>query len=134
MSNASTAATGMRTERPPVLGNTLSSGTVSRITPSLAEVVSPVVAAPVLLAPLVVPVGVPVVPVVVSGAHRCWPKGSAFTYPAHVSVQILDPISTTHWTAKNLDRHVAEVHARFVEHLPDDQKPVSAPATLVSQQ
>jgi 1-acyl-sn-glycerol-3-phosphate acyltransferase len=76
----------------------------------------------------------PVVPVVVSGAHRCWPKGSAFTFPARVSVQILDPIVTSHWTAKNLDLHVAEVHARFVEHLPDDQKPLSTSATLVSQQ
>src|SRR5829696_6386180 len=64
MSNASRATAGTRKERPPVFGSTLSLGIVSRITPSLAEVVSPVVAAPVLLAPVVVPVVVPVVPVV----------------------------------------------------------------------
>ena len=72
MSNASTAATGMRKERPPVLGSTLLSwGMVSRITPSLVGVLSsPLVVAPVvvLAAPVVsavvVPVGAPVVAVV----------------------------------------------------------------------
>ena len=83
MSNASSATTGTGPGRPPpVLGSSLPSGTVSRITPSLCEVVSegvllPVVADPVVLAPavslvlapvvspVVVPVDVPVVPVVV---------------------------------------------------------------------
>ena len=38
MSNASTATAGTRTERPPVLGSTLLSGIVSRITPYWAWV------------------------------------------------------------------------------------------------
>jgi lysophosphatidate acyltransferase len=66
----------------------------------------------------------PIVPVVVSGAHRCWPKGAALTFPARVEVQVLDPISTTGWTAARLDEHVAEVRSRFVSALPDDQKPL----------
>src|SRR5215211_1860007 len=66
MSNASRATTGTRKERPPVFGSTPSLGMVSRITPSLAEVLSPVVADPEVLAALVVSVVVPVVvPVVV---------------------------------------------------------------------
>ena len=83
MSNASSATTGTSPGRPPpVLGSSLPSGTVSRITLSLCEVVSedvflPVVADPVVLAPVVslvlapvvspvvVPVDAPVVPVVV---------------------------------------------------------------------
>src|SRR5215211_4147291 len=67
MINTSTAATGTSMERPPVWGSTPSLGIVSRITLSLAEVVSPeLVAAPVVLAP-VLPVVVPVVvPVAVS--------------------------------------------------------------------
>jgi hypothetical protein len=83
MSKVRRAAAGTRKERPPVFGSTLSLGIVSRITPSMAELVGPLVdarvvldpaVAPVLLAPvvvsvdepvvLVVPVVVPVVPVV----------------------------------------------------------------------
>src|SRR5918994_7897475 len=60
--NASTAPTGMSMESPPVLGSCwLSSGIVSRITLSLGEVLSPVVADPVVLAPVVSPVLAPVV-------------------------------------------------------------------------
>src|SRR5829696_4251912 len=70
MSNASRATTGTRKERPPVFGSTPSLGMVSRITPSLAEVLSPVVADPEVLAPevdsVVVPVVVPVVLVVLA--------------------------------------------------------------------
>ena len=86
MSNASTAAAGIRREMPPVSGRTLSLGMVSSMTPSLADVVLPAVVVPdvevvssevvvpvvslavvvpVVLVPVVVPVvSVPVVPVV----------------------------------------------------------------------
>ena len=69
----------------------------------------------------------PIVPVVVSNAHRCWPKGSAITHFAHVDVQILDPIPTTNWTAKTQDQHSAEVWAKFAAALPADQKPSADP-------
>src|SRR5829696_7309527 len=62
MSNVSRAVAGTRKERPPVLGST-PSGIVSRITPSLAEVVSPVLAP--VVPSVVVPVDAPVVPAVV---------------------------------------------------------------------
>src|SRR5215211_856587 len=77
MSNASRAAAGTSPVGPPVLGSCWPWGIVSRMTPSLREVLSPpVVAAPVVvlaspvLAPVVsslvvVPVRAPVVPVVV---------------------------------------------------------------------
>src|SRR5688572_1593375 len=51
--NASTAPTGMSMESPPVLGSTPSLGMVSRMTSSLAGVVSPLVGAPVVAAPVV---------------------------------------------------------------------------------
>src|SRR5215216_3141946 len=60
MSNVSRAAAGTRKESPPVLGST-PSGIVSRITPSLAEVVSPEVSDPAVLAPVVSPLLAPVV-------------------------------------------------------------------------
>lgn len=65
----------------------------------------------------------PVVPVVVSNAHRCWPRGCAYTRPAAVGVRVLPPISTAAWTLETLDRHIADVHAQFAAALPDDQKP-----------
>ena len=56
-SNVTRAPAAASKERPPVLGSSRPSGIVSRITPSLAEVLSPaVVAAPVVLAPVVSPV------------------------------------------------------------------------------
>src|SRR5215207_5618832 len=74
MSNASSATAGTSPEGPPVLGSCWPSGIVSRITVSLREVLSPVVADPVVLAAPVLapvvsslvvdPVGAPVVPVV----------------------------------------------------------------------
>jgi 1-acyl-sn-glycerol-3-phosphate acyltransferase len=68
----------------------------------------------------------PIVPVVVTNAHRCWPKGRAITRPARIGVQVLEPIPTVDWTLENLDRHVADVHARFIAALPDNQKPATA--------
>src|SRR5918994_5763666 len=59
--NASTEPTGMSMESPPVLGSCWPSGIVSRITLSLGEVVSPVVADPAVLAPVVSAVLAPVV-------------------------------------------------------------------------
>jgi lysophosphatidate acyltransferase len=65
----------------------------------------------------------PIVPVVVTNAHRCCPKGTIITSPARIGVQVLDPIPTVDWTVQNIDHHVADVHARFIAALPDDQKP-----------
>jgi hypothetical protein len=61
MNNATKARAGTRMERPPVLGSSWPWGIVSRITLSLFEVLSdevvlPVVADPVVLAPVVSPV------------------------------------------------------------------------------
>ncbi len=70
MSNASSAIAGTSPEGPPVLGSSWPPGIVSRITPSLREVLSPpevadpVVPSPVVL-PVVLSVEAPVVPVVV---------------------------------------------------------------------
>lgn len=67
----------------------------------------------------------PVVPVVVSHAHRCWPKGAFFTRFARVNIEVLPPISTEDWSAKTIDRHVDEVWSKFAAALPPDQKPIA---------
>ncbi|MSP54095.1 MAG: 1-acyl-sn-glycerol-3-phosphate acyltransferase [Myxococcales bacterium] len=68
----------------------------------------------------------PVVPVVVTGAHRAWRKGSLMLEPTHIGIQVLDPIPTTDWSAETLDAHIADVYQRFAAALPDDQRPVPA--------
>jgi 1-acyl-sn-glycerol-3-phosphate acyltransferase len=65
----------------------------------------------------------PVVPVVLTGTHRCWPKGRIVTHASSIRLRVLDPIPTTSWSAETIDHHVAEVHARFAAALPDDQQP-----------
>ncbi len=71
----------------------------------------------------------PIVPIVVSQAHRCWPKGSALTRFARVNVQVLDPIPTVDWTAPNIEQHVTEVWRRFSEVLPEEQRPLDSVVT-----
>lgn len=73
--------------------------------------------------------GLPIVPVVVSGAHRAWRKNSLEIVPCTLQVQVLEPISTRHWTLDTLDVHIDEVHQAFERALPADQLPaVKIPA------
>ena len=74
--------------------------------------------------------GLPVVPVVVTGAHQVWRKNSVLMHPGDVGIRMLDPIPTTHWTLDDLDAHVAEVHAAFAAALPPEQQPTLPEPTL----
>lgn len=75
----------------------------------------------------------PIVPVVITGAHRVWRKGSLAIHPTDVGVRILPPIPTLDWTAETLDTHIAQVHAVFERALPPEQLPVppAVPAAAV---
>jgi 1-acyl-sn-glycerol-3-phosphate acyltransferase len=75
--------------------------------------------------------GLPVVPVVVTGAHRIWKKNGFLLDPGAVSVRVLDPIATTGWSADTLDDHIAEVHRAINAALPSDQQ--SEPAALAAK-
>lgn len=66
----------------------------------------------------------PVVPVVVTGAHRAWEKGSMTLRATDITLRVLDPIPTTDWSLDTLDAHIAEVRGRFIEALPEDQRPL----------
>jgi 1-acyl-sn-glycerol-3-phosphate acyltransferase len=77
---------------------------------------------------LAVGTGLPVVPVVVSGAHRVWKKGSSRIEPADVHVQVLPAIDTSDWGERPIQDVLAELHAVFAAHLPPDQQPLAAAA------
>ncbi|MCB9679949.1 MAG: 1-acyl-sn-glycerol-3-phosphate acyltransferase [Alphaproteobacteria bacterium] len=77
---------------------------------------------------LAVATGLPVVPVVVAGAQRVWPKGTTRLQSADVHVTILPAIDTSGWSARDADEVVDELHALFLEHLPADQHPLAQAA------
>lgn len=59
--------------------------------------------------------GVPIVPIVFRNALDALPKHGIVVRPATVEVVVHPPIPTTGWTAADLDREVAAVHALY-EH------------------
>lgn len=75
---------------------------------------------------LAIATGFPVVPVIVHGAHKNWEKGTFRFVPMTVDVDVLPPIDTSTWKEETTQEHVDQVHAQFVKHLRDDQKPAPA--------
>jgi 1-acyl-sn-glycerol-3-phosphate acyltransferase len=77
---------------------------------------------------LAVATGLPVVPVVVQGAHHVWEKGSMRVTPCDVHVSILPAIDTHGWKDRHIDEVLAELHATFAHALPADQQPLAKAA------
>jgi 1-acyl-sn-glycerol-3-phosphate acyltransferase len=77
------------------------------------------------LAHLALQTGLPIVPIVIHGAHRVWRKDSLRVTGAPVRVEVLPPVDTSHWTAEHTDAALAEIHAIFCRHLPADQQPAA---------
>ncbi len=67
--------------------------------------------------------GLPLVPIVIHGAHRIWRSDSLQVSGAAVKVEVLPAISTSHWTADRIDEALEEIHGVFRRHLPEDQRP-----------
>lgn len=53
--------------------------------------------------------GLPIVPVILHGAHKIWPAKTMQFYPGEVRVEVLNPIKTETWSKENVDKHVEEV-------------------------
>lgn len=53
--------------------------------------------------------GLPVVPVIVHGAHKVWPAKTMQFYPGEIKIEVLDPIKTNDWNRETVDKHVEEV-------------------------
>jgi 1-acyl-sn-glycerol-3-phosphate acyltransferase len=82
---------------------------------------------------IAVATGLPIVPVIIHGAHKTWVKGTNYVEPTAIEIDVLDPISTTFWRAENARQHAEEVHKVFVEHLRDDQKPLAQEPVLTDK-
>ncbi len=74
--------------------------------------------------------GLPVVPVVVGGAHNIWLKGSLILNPGPVTVTVLPAVDTTSWKLETIDEHIAHVHQLVNDALPEAQRtdPLAAAA------
>ncbi|GLT83540.1 hypothetical protein SLE2022_018250 [Rubroshorea leprosula] len=70
----------------------------------------------------------PIVPMVLTGTHSAWRKGSLHVRPAPITVRYLPPISTDDWTADKIDDYIKMVHDIYVENLPESQKPIISEA------
>lgn len=57
--------------------------------------------------------GLPIVPMVVKGAHQSWPQASLTPIGGDVHITFLPPMSTADWHADTLDAHVRDVEAAF---------------------
>ena len=61
--------------------------------------------------------GLPVVPVMLHGAHEVWPAKTMQFYPGNVEIEVLDPIKTDKWSKSTVDDHVEHVKSIMAESL-----------------
>jgi lysophosphatidate acyltransferase len=74
---------------------------------------------------LAIQAGIPVVPVVVHGAHKNWVKGQLLRYtPMTLDIDVLPPVDTSQWKEETAGDHANAVHELFVQALREDQKPL----------
>src|SRR5215469_7904930 len=67
--------------------------------------------------------GVPIVPMVCSGAHRIMEKRSLVIHPGEIVVEFLEPIDASKYGFDERDVLNKVVHDAMAAALPDDQKP-----------
>ncbi len=61
--------------------------------------------------------GVPIVPIVIKNAYMAMPKGTSVLKPTHIEVVVLDPVDTSEWKVKSINKYVEEVRNLFLKEL-----------------
>jgi lysophosphatidate acyltransferase len=72
--------------------------------------------------------GLPIVPVVIRGAHRTWVKGSQYVEPTTIEIDVLEPVPTEHWRVETARQHAEEIHRLFALRLGPEQQPRASAA------
>jgi 1-acyl-sn-glycerol-3-phosphate acyltransferase len=67
--------------------------------------------------------GVPIVPMVCSGAHKIMEKHSLIIRPGEIQVEFLEPIDTSKYSLEERDLLNDRVYDAMVAALPEDQRP-----------
>ncbi|HET9994845.1 MAG TPA: lysophospholipid acyltransferase family protein, partial [Candidatus Acidoferrum sp.] len=73
--------------------------------------------------------GVPIVPMICTGAHKIMEKRSLEIHPGEIHVEFLDPIDSTKYSLDERDQLNEEVHKAMAAALPPDQRPLDSPAS-----
>src|ERR1700736_5869044 len=76
--------------------------------------------------------GVPIVPIVCSGAHRVMEKRSLVIRPGEILVEFLEPIDGSAYSFEQRDQLNRRVHDAVAAALPPDQQPLGFPAASSS--
>jgi 1-acyl-sn-glycerol-3-phosphate acyltransferase len=76
---------------------------------------------------LAIKAGVPIVPVLCSGAHRVMAKRSLKIQPGEILVEFLAPINAAKFTLEERDDLNQKVHDAMAAGLPPDQRPLGFP-------
>jgi 1-acyl-sn-glycerol-3-phosphate acyltransferase len=69
--------------------------------------------------------GVPIVPMVCSGAHRIMEKRSLVIHPGEIVVEFLEPIDASQYSLEERDVLNQKVHDAMAAALPPDQQPAA---------
>ena len=72
--------------------------------------------------------GLPIVPVVVTGAHLAWTKNSFAVRRVPIGVHVFPAIDTSSWTVDKVDAYAEQLHQVFADALPPEQRPVTTQA------
>lgn len=75
----------------------------------------------------------PIVPMVLTGTHLAWRKNSLRVRPAPLTVKYLPPIKTDDWEGEKINDYVEMMHALYVDHVPESQKPLVSEGRDVSR-
>jgi lysophosphatidate acyltransferase len=75
---------------------------------------------------LAIATGLPVVPVVFHGANKNWQKGTLRFRKMNLTIDVLEPVDTSGWTAENAEAHAASVHDLVAAALGEEQRPLAA--------
>jgi len=77
---------------------------------------------------LAIATGLPVVPMVTTGAHEVWDRGSLKLREVPINIKFLPPIDTSQWKVETVSEHVAEVWQLIHDALPPEQRPLPGDA------
>lgn len=61
--------------------------------------------------------GVPIIPIVIKNAYMAMPKGTSMFKPTHIEVVVLDPVDTSLWKRKNINKHIEDVRELYLNEL-----------------
>lgn len=76
---------------------------------------------------LAIATGLPVVPVVLHGAHERLPDRSFRIHPGTLEVEVLEAIDTSGWKRETVDEHAEQVHEIVSQALRPSQRPFRPP-------